>query len=298
MGYCRVCGYELGELRFCGQCGSDSWAPMTAPPMQAPPTAVPVAAAPPAPGFVGAPLPPPPPPQVAAYGYGAPVGYAPRTIWSLRGLSTAALWLYGATAFAAGLVGLTLLNAYGALETLDDQGTRAARQAYLDAAAAHGAMSLLYLLGVIATGIVTIIWLWRAVSNLPMFPNPPLRKSPGWAIGGWFIPIAAWFIPKGIIDDVWRGAAVDGTGGRPWNAVRVPAVINLWWAGWVAGSIVSTIGNSMSGSDEIGTVESGLLVSAFGAGLIIAGAVFAIVSIQQITKRHHDAALALGLPAR
>src|SRR5262245_14862724 len=46
------------------------------------------------------------------------------------------------------------------------------------------------------TAVVFIVWLYRARRNLAIWGILGLGWGPGWAIGGWFIPLANLLIPK------------------------------------------------------------------------------------------------------
>ncbi|MDG4820979.1 DUF4328 domain-containing protein [Asanoa sp. WMMD1127] len=72
--------------------------------------------------------------------------------------------------------------------------------------------------------VLTIIWLWRARKNLDAFPDPPSTMGAGWAVGGWFVPIANVAIPGRIM----RTVARESTGDR-----RVTAAAITWWAALV-----------------------------------------------------------------
>ncbi|MEV6597269.1 DUF4328 domain-containing protein [Actinoplanes sp. NPDC051346] len=65
-----------------------------------------------------------------------------------------------------------------------------------------GAVTLIALL---FTGIAFICWLHRARKNLDEFGGSlPLKWSPGWAIGGWFVPVANLVIPLLVVNEVDR----------------------------------------------------------------------------------------------
>ncbi|WP_158850006.1 DUF4328 domain-containing protein [Saccharothrix deserti] len=76
----------------------------------------------------------------------------------------------------------------------------------------------------IATAVVLVIWLYRARRNAAAGKH---QFGPGWEIGGWFIPFAAWYIPVRVVLDIgWAGAPA----GRR-ATVTVPVAV--WWAAWV-----------------------------------------------------------------
>ncbi|ONI83672.1 hypothetical protein ALI22I_34980 [Saccharothrix sp. ALI-22-I] len=84
--------------------------------------------------------------------------------------------------------------------------------------------SLGFFLLFIATAVVLVIWLYRARRNALGGKH---QFSPGWEIGGWFIPFASCYIPVRVVLDIgWAGAPV----GRR-ATVTVPVAV--WWTAWV-----------------------------------------------------------------
>ena len=62
------------------------------------------------------------------------------------------------------------------------------------------------ILGVISLAIfvVFIVYLYRASKNTELWDTTPRTWTPGWTIGGWFIPIANFVIPALVVSDSWR----------------------------------------------------------------------------------------------
>jgi hypothetical protein len=77
----------------------------------------------------------------------------------------------------------------------------------------------------LVTGIVTIIWLYRARTNVEGMRYQ--RRKKGWAIGGWFCPVVNLWFPLQIVEDVARA---DNPPDRP-NAGA--PIRYAWWACWL-----------------------------------------------------------------
>ncbi|WP_405856897.1 DUF4328 domain-containing protein [Streptomyces sp. NBC_00090] len=135
-----------------------------------------------------------------------------------------------------------------------------------------------------ATAIVFIIWFHRLRRNAEVWAGD-LSRRPGWAIGGWFIPIANLWIPRGVAVDIWRASrwqpyAADGRGEL--------ALLNSWWTVWVAGAVVNRIAVLLYRRAE--TVDALATATAWSlAGYLLdaAAAVLAILFVRRLTSMQH-----------
>lgn len=80
-------------------------------------------------------------------------------------------------------------------------------------------------LGCTVAGVFVIAWLWRARANAAAISAAPHRLSAGWAIAGWFVPIANLWVPMIVVSDVVCATA-------PQDA-RLGTLVRLWWSGWI-----------------------------------------------------------------
>ncbi|MFC9327340.1 DUF4328 domain-containing protein [Kitasatospora sp. NPDC057015] len=91
-----------------------------------------------------------------------------------------------------------------------------------------GAISGLLLL---STVIVFLCWFRRCRRNAEILAPGTHKYSGGLAVGGWFIPVAMWWIPRRVTMDIWRATGpVAGT----W-------VIDAWWTAWLAKTVGAAI---------------------------------------------------------
>lgn len=76
-------------------------------------------------------------------------------------------------------------------------------------------------------GVLFVIWFHRA-ATVALRLGRPARRSPGWAVGGWLIPIGNFFLPYQSARDLFRQ---DEHGRRVvkhwWTAYLVAVVVNL-----------------------------------------------------------------------
>lgn len=114
-------------------------------------------------------------------------------------------------------------------------------------AAEAGRMQVESLLGLatIVIGILTITWWYQAYLAVQRVEVAGRAWSPGWAIGGWFIPIANYVIPKLVLNEIDRVSAAAeegaGSGDSAWRRRRLLGTANWWWAAWVAANVLSSV---------------------------------------------------------
>jgi Ca2+/Na+ antiporter len=152
-----------------------------------------------------------------------------------------------------------------------------AQQADNTLSALSGAVTLLYL----ATGIVWIIWFYRARRNVEAWDASYQRHGPGWAIGGWICPVVSlWFpyvIAKDILDDT------EETDPHRARQPRSRPLLLAWWLSFVALALIPFVERAQHPStlDQLSTYTD----------IVIAGIVIRIVAaclafgvVRQITN--------------
>ncbi|MFB6621294.1 DUF4328 domain-containing protein [Streptomyces sp. NPDC056374] len=146
----------------------------------------------------------------------------------------------------------------------------------------------------VATGIVFIVWFHRLRKNAEVWAGDLQSRKPGWAIGGWFIPIGNLWIPRGIAVDIWRASrwspyAADGA--------RELALLNAWWVCWAADMVLDRISAQLYKSAETADVYVTASVwTLAGYGLDVVAAVLAILFVRRLTSMQHAKATGM-IPA-
>jgi membrane protease YdiL (CAAX protease family) len=247
------------------------------------------------------PAPPPPAPPPGYYGQGtsasagwgaAPGQYEPPARWrSLRGLTVALTVLFVIHIVLAVPLIIGVIYHLSVLGDNERNGIVIDTDAVNDAQNFPGVILLFVLLVGIATFVLLIIWLYRAARNNEALGRQNPRLGPGWAIGGWFIPIAWWVIPFVVMDDVWRGSDPSVPRGDPnW---RRSSTLGAIWA-WLVTSVIFSIPNLItffSGDvpqDEPERVRRDDVLRIIGAIGTIIAAVFAIIVIRRIAARQEE----------
>ncbi|MGC4949825.1 DUF4328 domain-containing protein [Streptomyces sp. DT224] len=134
----------------------------------------------------------------------------------------------------------------------------------------------------LATAVVFLVWLRRVRINAEVFDPYAHTLRPGWAIGGWFVPLGNLWLPYRVAKGVWTASApVDTLGGRT-AAPRGP--LKAWWAVFVADQLVSRGTGRLSADAETGDeIVRGLDLVAANDALDLAAAVLAILFVRRLT---------------
>ncbi|MEV7945689.1 DUF4328 domain-containing protein [Streptomyces rubiginosohelvolus] len=234
---------------------------------------------PPLPGGLMAPVPGPGGWGVATWPR-SPVGLA-RAVTALLGVVIAAdLFAIGTGLHLRGL--WQQVEADGALNVYVGDG-RTAETLYGIAALSQG-------VALLATGVVFIIWFHRTRRNAEVFDPSVQRMGPGWAVGGWFVPIANFWFPYRVASGVWEASAHTRPDGGRRTVPRTP--LNLWWGAWVVSLLFTRVTERLwdRAVDAEEVVRAAGLVAASDAVDIVA-AVLAVLYVRAVTGMQVERAL-------
>jgi hypothetical protein len=146
----------------------------------------------------------------------------------------------------------------------------------------------------IVTAILFLVWFYRAYSNLVRAGVSDLRFGPGWAVGGWFIPIFNLFRQKQIANDIWKASAAAGTVGLARRGeIPLSHKLNWWWGTFIVSGIVISIGRGQVSKanstvsyafDSLHKERSGLWWMQVGIVIAIAAAVLALLFVSAVSR--------------
>ncbi|MGC5361318.1 DUF4328 domain-containing protein [Streptomyces sp. DT24] len=245
-------------------------------------------------------MPPPhaqshPQPYPQSFGY-APTGPAGAVLSSPVGIGKAVVALLGAVIVADLLSVAAGFNIRQVLNDVLDHGyttgdeSRAAR-----ADDFYAATGVFQLLALFATAVLFLIWFRRTRLNAEVFDPSVQPMRPGWAIGGWFVPVAGLWLPRRIAGGIWTvsdRANVDGSG-----RAASTAPMNLWWGAWICALLFSQYASRRydraEGADELVRAAGQLMIS---DALDIVAAVLAIVFVRKLTRMQTERAALGPLP--
>lgn len=96
----------------------------------------------------------------------------------------------------------------------------------------HGVLCL-------ATAVVFIIWFHRVRCNGQVFRPDGFTQSAGWAIGGWFVPLAQVFFPYRTARQTWDASTQYAPDGTHRQVSGAPVV--AWWLVFVVSAVLDRV---------------------------------------------------------
>ncbi|MFB4266875.1 DUF4328 domain-containing protein [Nonomuraea sp. GTA35] len=119
------------------------------------------------------------------------------------------------------------------LAAFDDVGRMRPEDTFSDVDNFHEELSLIMLVAQIVSGVGLVVcwllWFHRVRAVAERLAPGRLRYRPAMAVLGWFIPIANFWLPKQIADDVWHASSPPGRAG----AMAPAGLLHTWWALWL-----------------------------------------------------------------
>lgn len=94
----------------------------------------------------------------------------------------------------------------------------------------------------VASGIVLLMWIYRASFNARQLGAEDMQFSPGWAVGWYFIPFLNLWKPYQAMKEIWQASANPAN----WRAESIPSLLGWWWLFWVASNLVANASFRMS----------------------------------------------------
>ncbi len=137
----------------------------------------------------------------------------------------------------------------------------------------------------LATGVSFLVWIRGASRNAHALESRPLKYSPGWAVGCFFVPILNLYRPYQTVREIWQASRISMD---PVDTRYVPPVVGWWWCFWIVSNILGRISAATTEQAEgvvalrtatyVSIVES---VLSMLAGALCVGVVRSIQSLQE-----------------
>jgi hypothetical protein len=138
----------------------------------------------------------------------------------------------------------------------------------------------------IATGIVTMTWLYQAYGSREADPSL-LPHARWWTIGGWLIPFISLVRPFQIMRDLYLATTSPPSAEKGMSPVVVPSSFPWWWACYLVGNTLTTVASRLTGGEgdggSLGELQTSVILDLAGQAVLIGAAVLFIGILRSIT---------------
>jgi hypothetical protein len=87
----------------------------------------------------------------------------------------------------------------------------------------------------ITSGVLILMWIYRANVNAHRLGAKGMEFSPAWAVGWYFVPFANLWKPYQAMKEIWQASVTP----ERWEHEDRTWLLPLWWATWIISNIVS-----------------------------------------------------------
>jgi len=139
----------------------------------------------------------------------------------------------------------------------------------------------------IACVVAFLMWFYRAYKNLQSAGYKDLRFTPGWAIGGFFVPILNLARPFQIMKDVCEGSAflAQDARSRAWTSISLGVHAAWWWALFLSDSAFgNAVGRYMAKAEELDEIVIAEWLDFASSLYTILAAVVALLLVRRLTE--------------
>jgi hypothetical protein len=175
------------------------------------------------------------------------------------------------------------------LHALDHVGSADFARRARDADAFVDATDVVVAMVASALAVSFIVWCWRAAKNQQALGRVPEKLGSGWAIGGWFIPLANFVIPVLVVQDLWRGSDARIARGDPrWRIADRSWLVGWWWGLFVVALVLGTGRPADQRPLDVGPARDTNLLALLGMLAAAAAALLAILVVRSLDARQEE----------
>ena len=147
----------------------------------------------------------------------------------------------------------------------------------------------------IAGLVVFLTWVHRAYRNLRALGNPErsISSSPGWAVGGFFIPFVNIYMPYKAVREIWElsDPGVRTEDDLMFSSPGTAPLVLVWWVVWLASGVfnfaVSRMAADAKTIDMLLWVTKGLILM---RAVNIANALLTVLVVRGLDRRQEERA--------
>jgi hypothetical protein len=140
--------------------------------------------------------------------------------------------------------------------------------------------------------ITFLMWFYRAHKNLAAGGLVGLKYSPGWAVGGFFVPFLNLVRPLQVMKEVASGSAylADHAEGESWQADSASPLVGWWWGGLLLqGGISRVSARMMLKANEVDELVRAGWATLAADAFTIPAAILAILLVYHVSRLQDQA---------
>lgn len=146
----------------------------------------------------------------------------------------------------------------------------------------------------IVTAIVAFMWVHAANRAARELGAGEMQFTPGWAVGWFFVPIANFFQPYRVVNELWKASDPERprSDSTAWKHAPSPPLIAGWWIALIVEGVLSRV-ISIAGDDTIEELQrlTQLYIAADALGILTA---FLAIQVVRGIDRRQQASEAAG----
>jgi membrane protease YdiL (CAAX protease family) len=172
------------------------------------------------------------------------------------------------------------------LSVLDDTDSRAFVGHARDADSFVRTTTLVLALVALVLAPCFIVWLWRAAKNQQALGRRPERLGAGWAIGGWFLPLANLVLPVLVTQDLWRGSNTAIAPDDPrWRIADRSWLVGWWWGLFLAALLTFSGADADGSTRSLSQTRGSNLLALFAMLAATAAAALGVLVVRRLDER-------------
>ncbi|MEE4450142.1 DUF4328 domain-containing protein [Novosphingobium resinovorum] len=109
------------------------------------------------------------------------------------------------------------------------------------AAQLTGLAAAIGILAFLPSALFFLLWFHKAIANLHDAGLSGLEARAGWSVGSFFVPLVGLWVPFGAMRELWNRSH----GEDEWQAKASVGDVGIWWLGFVAGTLVIVLIDSI-----------------------------------------------------
>lgn len=152
-------------------------------------------------------------------------------------------------------------------------------------------VAVLTLFVFVVTVIAFLLWFHRAHKNLSSFGVPGLEYSPGWAVGGFFVPFLNLIRPFQVMREIWKASdpEADPQIAHSWQYSSSSPLIGAWWGTWILSGVLGRLLFSFSkDASSIDSLLSLTYLSIASFAINLVPAALLILLIRALDRRQQE----------